>query len=228
MIAPTAFEIIRPFVDRWPSAQPAAATEPKLPHVGKRLLDVTSAFVLLVFLAPILVLVAVVIKLSSPGRVLFVQKRVGYGCRVFPMFKFRTMVEGAELSQSALAANQVGRTFVKVFDDPRVTGIGRWLRKYSLDELPQLLNVLRGDMSLVGPRPILLADFHNFPLAEQMRRFSKLPGMTGLWQVSGRSQTSDERRMELDLRYVDEWGLGLDVVILSRTLPVVLRATGAV
>lgn len=225
MATPTTFQLPTSFAPR-PSVDGDSLAH--LGLVGKRLFDFSGALVLLLILSPVLLVVAAAIKLTSAGPVFFTQKRVGYGCRIFSMYKFRTMVPEAERSESLLAERRPGRTFVKVFDDPRVTPLGRWLRKYSVDELPQLWNVLRGEMSLVGPRPILLADFHHFPLREQMRRFSMLPGMTGLWQVSGRSQTSDERRMTLDLRYVDQWHLGLDLVILGRTVPVVLRATGAV
>lgn len=194
----------------------------------KRLMDLVLASVLLLVLSPALLLVAVWIKWTSSGPALFVQKRIGYGCRIFPMYKFRTMVDGAERSERRLAARQRGRTFVKVFDDPRITPLGRVLRKYSIDEVPQLWNVVRGEMSLVGPRPILISDFRKFPLGRQMRRFGILPGLTGLWQVSGRSRTTDQQRMALDLEYVDHWSLGLDLHVLVRTLPVVIRATGAV
>ncbi len=195
---------------------------------AKRLTDILLATAALALMSPILLLVVALNKLSNPGPALFLQKRVGYGCRVFPMLKFRTMVVGAEKAEIKLAGDRPDRTFLKVLDDPRVTPLGRFLRKYSIDELPQLWNVIRGDMSLVGPRPILLSDFRNLPLRQQMRRFSVPPGMTGLWQINGRSRTTDKERMALDLRYVDRWSPGLDIQILGRTLPVVLRATGAV
>jgi lipopolysaccharide/colanic/teichoic acid biosynthesis glycosyltransferase len=195
---------------------------------AKRWADIVLASAALILMSPLLLLVAALSKWSSPGPVLFVQKRIGYGCRVFPMLKFRTMVVGAEKAEVNLAADRPGHTFLKVMDDPRVTSLGRFLRRYSIDELPQLWNVIRADMSLVGPRPLLLSDFRKLPLREQMRRFSVPPGMTGLWQISGRSRTTDKERMALDLRYVDLWSLGLDIQILGRTLPVVLRATGAV
>ena len=143
------------------------------------------------------------------------------------MHKFRTMAPGADRQQDQLADEQAGRTFLKIVNDPRVTPVGRFLRRYSLDELPQILNVLRGDMSLVGPRPLLPCDFRKFPKHEQLRRFSVKPGLTGLWQVSGRSACTDQERMALDLRYVDEWSLRLDLAILARTGPVVLSARGA-
>jgi lipopolysaccharide/colanic/teichoic acid biosynthesis glycosyltransferase len=193
----------------------------------KRALDVAAALVLLVLLAPLLVVVAALVKLTSPGPALFVQRRVGVRCREFPMYKFRTMVNGAERAQDSLARAQAGRTFLKLERDPRVTPLGRLLRRSSLDELPQLLNVLRGEMSLVGPRPVLPCDFDKFPKMDQLRRFSLTPGITGLWQVSGRSACPDEERIALDLRYVDRWSLGLDLAILARTVPVVLTGKGA-
>jgi len=194
----------------------------------KRGLDAAASGLLILLLSPVLLLVALAVRLSGPGPVLFVQDRIGHQCRVFSMFKFRTMVNGAHEAEDSLAEAQEGRTFLKIHDDPRITPLGRFLRKYSLDELPQLFNVLRGDMSLVGPRPLLLPDFRKFPGREQMRRFAARPGITGLWQVNGRSQTTDEDRMLLDLEYVDRWSLLLDLEILLRTPPAVLRAEGAV
>ena len=214
------------------TCQARTASEPRALQLisvwTKRLTDILLATAALILMSPILLLVVALNKRSSPGPALFLQKRVGYGCRVFPMIKFRTMVVGAEKAEIKLAGECPDRTFLKVVDDPRVTPLGRVLRKYSIDELPQLWNVIRGDMSLVGPRPILLSDFRKLPLRQQMRRFSVPPGMTGLWQISGRSRTTDKERMALDLRYVDLWSPGLDIQILGRTLPVVLRATGAV
>ena len=193
----------------------------------KRAADVAGASVLLLLLAPVLAAVAALVKLTSRGPVLFVQRRIGLHCREFAMLKFRTMVEGAEQAQDDLAQAQAGRTFLKLARDPRVTPVGRFLRRTSLDELPQLVNVLRGEMSLVGPRPILLCDFDKFPKQDQLRRFSLTPGLTGLWQVSGRSGCTDEERILLDLRYVDRWSLYLDLLILARTVPVVLSGKGA-
>ena len=240
----------------WPSLHPASPAAWPLPgprpqpssHVGdktgrwlvqvsrlhsptalriKRAADVAGALVLLVLLAPVLAVVAALVKLTSPGPVLFVQRRIGLRCCEFALYKFRTMVDGAEDAEEGLARAQAGRTFLKLARDPRVTPVGRFLRRTSLDELPQLLNVLRGEMSLVGPRPILLCDFDKFPKRDQLRRFSLTPGLTGLWQVSGRSSCTDEERILLDLRYVDGWSLGLDLLILARTVPVVLSGKGA-
>lgn len=192
----------------------------------KRALDVTLAVVLLVLSSPVLLGAMLLIRCTSRGPAIFRQSRVGYRCRTFPMLKLRTMVEGAAEQEGELAARHGGK-FLKIKEDPRVTRLGRWLRRTSIDELPQLINVLRGEMSLVGPRPLLLSDFERYPKHAQMRRFSRLPGVTGLWQVSGRSDTADEERIRLDLAYVDHWSLWLDLKILVRTAPAVLSGRGA-
>jgi lipopolysaccharide/colanic/teichoic acid biosynthesis glycosyltransferase len=193
----------------------------------KRVMDALLAAGLLLLLAPLLALIALAVKLTSPGPVFFVQGRIGQHGTVFRMLKFRSMYDGAEKTESLLAAQREDRTFFKIANDPRTTRLGRWLRLTSLDELPQLFNVLRGDMSIVGPRPILPCDLDKFPRGHQMRRFTARPGITGLWQVSGRSLCTDEERIQLDLIYVDCWSLWLDFVILARTVPVVLTARGA-
>lgn len=194
----------------------------------KRTLDVVVAGGLLIVCAPLLALVAIAIKVSSPGPVLFVQRRVGYRCGELEMFKFRTMTDGAERQERRLSDAHPDRTFLKIKDDPRVTPIGRVLRRFSIDELPQLYNVLRGDMSLLGPRPLLPSDLHRFPRASVMRRFAMKPGISGLWQVSGRSLLPDAERIRLDIDYVDNWSLSRDLAILARTIPVVVAARGAV
>jgi lipopolysaccharide/colanic/teichoic acid biosynthesis glycosyltransferase len=196
--------------------------------LAKRAMDVLVAGVLLALAAPILLLAMIVIRLSSPGPALFVQRRIGYRCAEFDMYKLRTMSDGAERHESQLASAQAGRTFLKIADDPRVTPVGRVLRRFSIDELPQLYNVIRGDMSLLGPRPLLRSDLHRFPRASLMRRFAMKPGLSGLWQVTGRSLLPDAERIRLDLDYVDNWSLRGDLVILARTVPVVLTARGAI
>jgi len=193
----------------------------------KRGLDVAGAAVLLLLTSPVLLGAMALVRLTSRGPAIFVQPRIGFGCRQFPMLKLRTMVHGAEGREEELAAARPERTFLKIPRDPRITPVGRWLRRYSVDELPQLLNVLRGEMSLVGPRPLLLSDFEKYPKRAQMRRFSVRPGLTGLWQVGGRSDLADSERVRLDLEYVDRWSLSLDLEILSRTLPAVVSAKGA-
>lgn len=200
---------------------------PAVSSPAKRALDVALSAVLLVLAAPVLGAAMLLVKLTSSGPALFVQQRIGFEGRKFDMYKLRTMRKGAERMQDELASCLEGKTFLKIEDDPRVTWVGRLLRKWSIDELPQLWNVIKGDMSLVGPRPLLLCDFRKFPKREQLRRFSVKPGITGLWQVSGRSSLPDSERMRLDLEYVDRWSLGLDLAILARTLPVVISTRGA-
>ncbi len=165
----------------------------------KRALDVMASAALLILCAPLLMAVVIAIRWSSAGPVLFVQRRIGYRCAEFGMFKFRTMVNGAERHERRLAEAHRDRTFLKIKDDPRVTPLGRVLRRFSIDELPQLYNVLRGDMSLLGPRPLLPTDLERFPRASVMRRFAMKPGISGLWQVSGRSLLPDADRIRLDI-----------------------------
>ena len=194
----------------------------------KRVLDIVGSAVGLVVLSPVMLAAALAIKLTSRGPVFFVQPRYGFNRRRFNMFKFRTMVNGADELQAKLEhLNEVAGPAFKIKADPRVTPVGRWLRRTSIDELPQLFNVLRGEMSLVGPRPLPERDVHRFGESTLMRRFSVWPGLTCLWQISGRSETSFERWIELDLQYVEQWSLGLDLRILVKTVPAVLRGTGA-
>ena len=196
--------------------------------VFKRALDIAIAGAGLVVLAPVMALIALAVRLDSHGAVIFAQERFGFNKRRFRMFKFRTMITDAEAMQSTLEdRNEAAGPVFKIRDDPRVTRIGKFLRKTSLDELPQLWNVLRGDMSLVGPRPLPLRDVYRFNESSDMRRFSVRPGVTGLWQVSGRSDLSFSRWVALDLQYIDRWSLGLDLKILAMTLPAVLKGRGA-
>jgi len=199
--------------------------------VVKRVLDFSVSLILLVVLAPLLLLTAVLIKLTSPGPVFFVQKRIGFNKRPFVIYKFRTMVMDAEQKLRDIEyLNEVSGPVFKIKNDPRLTPIGKFLRKTSIDELPQLFNVLSGDMSLVGPRPLQLRDYELFTEAGedwQRCRFSVLPGITCLWQVNGRSSLPFHRWMELDLQYVRSWSLWLDLQILAKTIPAVLRGSGA-
>jgi exopolysaccharide biosynthesis polyprenyl glycosylphosphotransferase len=198
------------------------------PYTVKRMLDVTVAASALVALAPILVAVAFAIKFTSPGQVFFLQERIGVNKRRFKIFKFRTMVPNAEKLLSVLEKdNEATGPVFKIKNDPRITPIGRFLRKTSIDELPQLLNVLAGDMSLVGPRPLPVRDYEGFNEDWQRRRFSVKPGITCLWQVNGRSGIPFEQWMKLDLQYMDEWSLWLDMKILARTVPAVFKGAGA-
>ena len=196
--------------------------------VVKRVVDVVGASVALLLFAPVMLSTAVLIKLTSRGPVLFAQERYGHNRRIFRMYKFRTMVVGAEHLQASLEhLNEADGPLFKISRDPRLTLIGGFLRRTSIDELPQLLNVLRGDMSLVGPRPMAIRDVYRFPQATLMRRFSVPAGMTGLWQVTGRSSLDYGDWAACDLRYVEQWSLLADLKILVRTIPAVLRGTGA-
>ena len=195
--------------------------------VSKRVVDIAGSALALVGLSPLLVLVAVVIKLESRGPIVFSQERVGFRCRKFRIIKFRTMVDGAEARLKDLEQhNEVDGAAFKMKNDPRITGVGRFLRKFSLDELPQLWNVLSGDMSLVGPRPLPPRDVDRFDASWQKRRFSVKPGLTCLWQTNGRHEIGFDHWMELDLQYIDNWSLKLDFDIMWKTLPAVLRGTG--
>ena len=194
----------------------------------KRTLDVALSLVLLVLAAPVFAAAALAIRLSSPGPIFFTQVRIGFNKRPFRMIKFRTMSPDAEQQMEDLEhLNEAEGPVFKIKDDPRITRVGRILRNTSIDELPQLVNVLKGEMSLIGPRPLPVRDFARFDQDRHRRRFSVIPGLTGLWQVSGRSSIGFEEWMELDLKYVDEWSLGLDLEILVRTIPAVLKRVGA-
>jgi exopolysaccharide biosynthesis polyprenyl glycosylphosphotransferase len=194
----------------------------------KRLLDVVGSLALLILFAPLFLVVAVLIKLTSPGPVLFAQQRVGLNKRHFTMFKFRTMVPGAEaVQENLLHLNEMTGPVFKIKNDPRVTALGRILRKTSIDELPQLFNVLKGDMSLVGPRAMSVRDYQFFSEDWQRRRFSVPPGITCLWQIHGRNIIPFDQWMVLDMQYIDKWSLWLDIKILALTIPAVLRGSGA-
>jgi exopolysaccharide biosynthesis polyprenyl glycosylphosphotransferase len=195
---------------------------------AKRIFDFVSAALLLMMTAPALVLVAIIIKLDSKGPIFFVQERVGLNKRRFRMLKFRTMQSDAEARMGEIEhLNEKTGPIFKIRNDPRITSVGRWLRRTSIDELPQLVNVLLGDMSIVGPRPLSVRDAVRMEMAWQKRRFSVKPGLTCLWQVSGRSNLSFEQWMQLDLEYIDRWSLGLDASILLRTIPAIVLARGA-
>jgi exopolysaccharide biosynthesis polyprenyl glycosylphosphotransferase len=198
------------------------------PMVCKRLLDIFISSLLLIVLAPIFLIVAILIKLDSTGPVFFVQERVGLNKRRFRMYKFRTMAGDAEKRQSELESlNEADGPVFKIKNDPRVTRLGRFLRKASIDELPQFLNVLKGDMSLVGPRPLPIRDYQGFDQDWVRRRFSVRPGITCLWQVNGRSSVSFDEWMKLDLHYIDNWSFWLDVKVIAKTIPAVLKGVGA-
>jgi len=204
-----------PGLDGWPGAV-------------KRGLDILVSLAVLVLLAPVLLITAALIKITSAGPVFFVQKRLGFNKRRFNVYKFRTMVVDAEKRIGEVEhLNEVSGPVFKIKNDPRITAVGRFLRKTSIDELPQLLNVVKGEMSLVGPRPLPVRDYEGFSKDWQRRRFSVRPGITCLWQINGRSSIPFEQWMELDLQYIDKWSLWLDLEILVRTIPAVLKGSGA-
>lgn len=198
------------------------------PLAIKRVLDVVISAVALALLAPLFGVVALLIRCTSEGPIFYFQERVGLNKRRFSICKFRTMVPNADKMIGELERlNEVSGPVFKIKNDPRITPVGRFLRRTSIDELPQLLNVLRGDMSLVGPRPLPVRDYEGFDKDWQRRRFSVRPGITCLWQINGRSAIPFEQWMKLDLQYMDEWSLWLDLKILARTIPAVLKGTGA-
>lgn len=193
----------------------------------KRLFDIVASAAALLVLSPLLLGVALIIKLTSRGPVFFAQERVGLHGRTFRMLKFRSMVVNAEALKAKLAAqNEQSGPVFKMKNDPRITPIGRFIRKYSIDELPQLINVLRGDMSVVGPRPPVPPEVAQYE-PWQRRRLSVRPGLTCIWQVSGRNQISFEEWMYLDMRYIDHWSFWSDLALILRTVPVVLTGRGA-
>ena len=197
-------------------------------HRIKRALDIVGAIFGLILCAPLFLVVTILIRSTSKGPALFRQERYGLGKRTFRIYKFRTMVENAEAAQASLEhMNQNSGPVFKIFKDPRVTKIGAILRRTSIDELPQLINILTGEMSFVGPRPLNMRDVGRFSEGWLMRRFSVKPGLTCLWQISGRSNVSFDRWIELDLHYIDNWSLQMDLKILALTVPAVLHGTGA-
>ena len=194
----------------------------------KRAFDVVVSVSIILLLSPVFLATALAVKLTSPGPVLFLQRRYGFNKRTFFMYKFRSMCLDAEAKQAAIEhLNEIQGPTFKIRNDPRLTPIGSFIRKLSIDELPQLFNVVRGEMSLVGPRPLPLRDVQRFSEAWLMRRFSVKPGVTCLWQIMGRSNTDFDRWIDLDLQYIDNWSLSLDFVILLKTIPAVLFSRGA-
>ena len=197
-------------------------------YVFKRAMDYTLSFILSIFLLPLIGILALIIKLTSEGPVFFKQDRVGRNKRIFKLYKFRTMVKNAEQLQKELeSSNEMDGPVFKIKNDPRITALGRFLRRTSLDELPQIFNVLKGEISLVGPRPLPIRDYSGFDQDWQLRRFSVLPGITCTWQISGRNTISFEKWMQLDMEYIDNWSLRGDIVILLKTIPAVVFKKGA-
>lgn len=215
------------YIKHWVPTLGAQAGIERRQDLIKRVMDLLGSVILILFLLPLMGLVALVIRLESPGPVFFRQKRVGRGGRPFTIFKFRTMCVGAEEEQQRVSHlnERVGPVF-KVQRDPRHTRVGRWVRRMSIDELPNLINVVNGEMSLVGPRPPLPSEVECYQEWHK-RRLDAMPGMTGLWQVSGRGDLSFDEQCKLDLYYIEHWSPRLDLQILLQTIPAVLLARGA-
>ena len=231
-VAPSTMEILMDRVEFVPG-QSLPLFELKPPvfegvdFVVKRAFDLVAASVLLVVISPVLAVIALAIKLDSRGPVFYRSMRPGIGGRPFACLKFRTMHSGAEAMQDELERhNEMGGAIFKIREDPRVTRVGTFLRRWSLDELPQLFNVLRGEMSLVGPRPLPQRDYDRLEDWHR-KRYLVLPGLTGLWQVSGRSELDFDELVRLDFLYLERWSVGLDLSILLKTVPAVVRAKGA-
>lgn len=193
----------------------------------KRIIDIIGSFVGLIICAPVFGLIALLIKLEDGGTVFFRQERIGKWGKPFIMYKFRSMIIGAdEVKDELLEKNEAGGVIFKMKRDPRITKVGYLLRRFSLDELPQLYNVLKGDMSLVGPRPHPTSEVADYSLSDR-RRLQVIPGITGLWQVSGRSNLTFDKQVALDIQYIESQSLWGDIVLLLKTIPVVLLGRGA-
>ena len=232
VVAPGLIEVLGPRVTVRPTAGlsllEVETVPPRRRLLAKSVLDRVAGLLLLVAASPVIGAAALTVRLTSPGPVLFRQRRIGIDGRPFTLLKLRSMYVDAEARRSDLlgGADDGNGVLFKMHDDPRVTPVGRWLRRFSVDELPQLWNVARGDMSLVGPRPPLPEEVDSYQ-DEVFRRLHVRPGLTGLWQVSGRSDLSWEKSVHLDLRYVDNWSVSMDLLILWKTARAVLRGAGA-
>jgi exopolysaccharide biosynthesis polyprenyl glycosylphosphotransferase len=214
------------YVEGLPALLYRSDPESQAPLLFKSILDKVGSIVGIMLSAPVMILTAAVIKLDSRGPVLFKQVRSGLNGKPFVLYKFRTMCSDAEIKKNTLMTkNEMSGPVFKIKRDPRVTRIGKFLRKFSVDELPQLFNVLRGEMSLVGPRPPLPQEVSRFE-PWQHRKLSVRPGLTCLWQVNGRNNVDFEDWMRMDLQYIDNWSLWLDAKILARTVPAVIKGTG--
>jgi len=195
--------------------------------LAKRAFDLVVSTLIVVIGLPVWLIIASAVKLSSDGPILHSQERVGLHGAKFGMYKFRSMYVDADARLAeVMSGNEASGPLFKMKEDPRVTRTGKWLRKFSLDEFPQILNVIKGDMSLVGPRPPLPREVSGYNLHD-WRRLEVVPGMTGLWQVSGRSSLTFDEMVRLDLFYIENWSMGLDITIIFRTIPAVLFARGA-
>jgi exopolysaccharide biosynthesis polyprenyl glycosylphosphotransferase len=215
------------YVGQFPTIPLHCGHVPEIRLLLKRLLDVVLCGMALIVLSPVMLAIAIAIKLDSPGPAFYLSERIGKRGRVFPCIKFRTMVRDADkMRADVMHLNERDGVLFKVSNDPRITALGRLLRKYSLDELPQLFNVLSGDMSIVGPRPPIASEVREYKLSH-LRRLDVTPGITGLWQVIGRQDPSFDSYISLDVTYIENWSILLDLVIILRTIRVVLAGTGS-
>ena len=215
------------YIGQFPTIPLHRGHVPEVALILKRLLDITVAGMALTLLSPILLVIAIAVRLDSPGPILYASERIGKKARVFKCLKFRTMVRDADRKRAEIMhMNERQGILFKITDDPRITKVGKILRKYSLDELPQFLNVLRGDMSVVGPRPPIASEVRQYNLAH-LRRLDVTPGITGLWQVQARQDPSFDSYISLDVAYIENWSVWLDVKIILRTIGVVFAGTGS-
>jgi exopolysaccharide biosynthesis polyprenyl glycosylphosphotransferase len=215
------------YIGQFPTIPLHCGQAPELGLLVKRIFDILFSIAVLAVLLPLLLIVAIAVKLDSPGPVFYSSERIGKKGRVFHCTKFRTMVRDAEKRRAdVMHMNERDDVLFKISNDPRITPLGRFLRKYSLDELPQFFNVLRGDMSVVGPRPPLASEVKEYKLSH-LRRLDVTPGITGLWQVQGRQDPSFASYVSLDVTYIDNWSLWLDFKIIVRTIAVVFAGTGS-
>ncbi|MGA2887866.1 MAG: sugar transferase [Terracidiphilus sp.] len=215
------------YIGQFPTIPLHRGHVPEIALVLKRLLDMLLSSLILIFISPVLLAIAIAVKLDSPGPVFYLSERIGKKARVFRCIKFRTMVRDAEKRRAGVMhMNERDGVLFKVTNDPRITNVGRFLRKYSLDELPQFFNVLHGDMSIVGPRPPIASEVREYQLSH-LRRLDVTPGITGLWQVQARQDPSFDSYISLDVAYIENWSLWLDLKIILRTIGVVLAGTGS-
>ena len=229
LVAPELNEQLRHSDDPYQLAREMnCSTDKPIQWLLKRGLDYGLALFALLLFSPLLLIIAIAIKMDSPGPILFKQTRIGLNGRRFDMFKFRSMYTDAEARlEKLMSQNEAGKGMFKMTNDPRITPLGQTLRKFSLDELPQIFNVLRGEMSLVGPRPPLVRELEHYEPWHYVR-FGTMPGMTGLWQVSGRSSIkSFDQVVQLDYQYISQWRFPLDIQLILKTIPAVLFARGA-
>src|SRR5208283_3354417 len=215
------------YIGQFPTMPLHRGEVPELELFFKRVFDTVFSILALILISPLLVALAIAVKLDSPGPVFYTSERIGKKGVVFRCIKFRTMVRDADIRRAeVMHMNERDDVLFKISNDPRITRLGRFLRKYSLDELPQFFNVLRGEMSIVGPRPPIASEVEKYEL-EHFRRLEVMPGLTGLWQIQARQDVSFAKYIALDTAYVENWSFWLDLKILIRTAEVVVRGTGA-